>query len=107
VTEVKTNRLFLQTAYEFDEIEPWWKWSRLIGIKYKSSIFRSTFIWVTYNIGGGREGLMRETFNGEPFDRAIFIIAQTVIIAGEQISCQCVVGDLNSKTIIHPEKKVN
>lgn len=47
---------------------------------------------------------MGEALNGEPLDGAILVVAQAVIVSGEQVTGQRVVCDLHSQFIVHSEK---
>lgn len=57
-----------------------------------------------YHVGGCGEGLTEQAFDREPLDRAILIIAETVIILWEQIPRQCVIRDLHSQVVINTGK---
>lgn len=58
----------------------------------------------THHIGGSAERLIQQAFDREPFDRAILVIAQTMVILRKQVPGQSVVRDLNPQIIVNANK---
>ena len=58
----------------------------------------------TYHITSTGELIIHQALQSHPPNRPVFIVPQTVIVHGEQVSGEGVVCDLNLKCIINAEK---
>ena len=59
----------------------------------------------TYHITSAGELIINQTFKSHPPNRPVFIVSQTMIVHGEQVSREGIVCDLNLKCVINAEKE--
>lgn len=52
-------------------------------------------------VRGRREAAPLQGLARQPLDGAVLVVAQTVVVGGEEVAGERVVGDLNSQFVVH------
>lgn len=96
-----TNTLELECSVKND-IYTEWGLANIKGDKWNGVQIKAKFKdWDSHHITGTGEVIVEQAFQGHPAHRPILIIPQAVVVHGEEVSSQRVIGDLHLHVVIN------